>query len=171
MDPLKLKKIAVVFTSLLLFASASDALARGSKRQKEMMRHISQELRRLEKEMPWDSEKVQELNDLFEREGNSYRIEGKGSKRLYKFPKLKVAPLPVYPTHFVDVPDTVKVTIRLFVNSDGLVSSVGIVESSDNRYEENILEAMQKWEFKPSSYDGQSLPFRIQISVIYTIMD
>jgi TonB family protein len=63
------------------------------------------------------------------------------------------------------------VGLEAVVKSDGKVGEVKVVQSLDKFYglDDNAVQAMKQWEFKPGMKDGKAVAVRIHVDMTFTL--
>ena len=61
-------------------------------------------------------------------------------------------------------------TVRLgcVVLTDGTVGDIRVLEGVDPRLQAEAIEALQQWQFKPGSKDGQPVQVRVEVEIAFT---
>ena len=91
-------------------------------------------------------------------EGAAYRVGGGVSA-----PKAIYHPDPQYPIAARDSNLPATVILWVIVGPDGLPHEIRVAQAAGHGFDENAIEAVQKWRFKPAKKDGQ--PVAVQINV------
>jgi TonB family protein len=91
-------------------------------------------------------------------EGAAYRVGGGVS-----VPKAIYHPDPQYPIAARDSNLPATVILWVIVGPDGLPHEIRVAQAAGHGFDENAIEAVQKWRFKPAKKDGQ--PVAVQINV------
>jgi protein TonB len=77
---------------------------------------------------------------------------------------------PVYPYEARKKKITGKVVLRFLVDRSGKVSKVSVVRAEpEGVFEENAMEAVKKWKFKPGYYEGEPVPTWITLPISFNM--
>ncbi len=72
---------------------------------------------------------------------------------------------PEYPKYAKENNVTGKVTLRVFVKTDGTVSDVVVIESTDAMFNDAAIDAARQFRFKPARRDGRAVPGVVVVPV------
>jgi len=80
-------------------------------------------------------------------------------------PVVVVEPMPVYPHLFFKKNSEVVVVVDLMVDTDGLPQDVHIAKSGGEKFDENAIEAVKKYRFKPAVKEGHPVTVELNVEV------
>jgi len=61
------------------------------------------------------------------------------------------------------------VELTVVVGMDGLVSDVRVTEPLDDELDQQAVEAMRQWTFKPGTKDGKPVAVRVDVQMTFTL--
>lgn len=93
----------------------------------------------------------------------AYRVGGGVSA-----PKAIYFPDPQYPTSARGSNLHAVVVLWLIIGPDGLPHDIRVAQAAGNGFDENAIEAVRKWRFKPALKDGQPVPVQINVQLKFT---
>jgi protein TonB len=82
-------------------------------------------------------------------------------------PQAVVQPAPEYPNVFFKRKSVV--VLDLVVGTDGLPHNVRVVKSGGGKFDENALQAVEQYRFRPALKNGQPVPVEIHVQVEFAI--
>ena len=59
------------------------------------------------------------------------------------------------------------VTVRVFIDEHGAVSSAEVVKSSATSFEQPAIAAVEKWKFKPATLDGKPVATKVIVPISF----
>ncbi len=77
-------------------------------------------------------------------------------------PEPRVQPAPVYPFEMRRAGVSGEVVVEYIVDSTGKVAAVQVVRSSHREFEQPVIQALQKWTFRPGKKAGRNVNTRVQ---------
>ncbi len=93
---------------------------------------------------------------------------GAGMKDLFDVANLdqqpapRVQPAPVYPFEMRRAGISGEVVVEYIVDSNGNVAAVQVVRSTHREFEQPVIQALQKWKFRPGRKSGRNVNTRVQ---------
>jgi TonB-like protein len=97
------------------------------------------------------------------REGNSNRSNGDQQGFVLPFPVVKQRP--VLPTELVQRYLRRLVIVYGIISADGKIQQMAVKDSPDVGLNEPVLNALNKWIFRPAQLDGQAVPVKVLIGI------
>jgi protein TonB len=91
------------------------------------------------------------------------------SDTLDQKPAATFQPQPIYPPDLRRNGITGSVTVRFIVDSQGRVIDASVVESAEHEFDENCLQAMLRWKFRPGKRSGRPVSFRAEETFRFTL--
>ena len=64
-----------------------------------------------------------------------------------------------------------KVVLAIEVGPDGRAHNIQVIRSLDEGLDNNAIEAVRQWEFKPGTKDGEPVTVRANVEVNYRLLD
>lgn len=77
-------------------------------------------------------------------------------------PVARVQPSPVYPFEMRRAGVSGEVIVEYIVDSNGKVAAVQVIRSSHREFEQPVIQALQKWSFRPGRKGGRNVNTRVQ---------
>jgi protein TonB len=76
---------------------------------------------------------------------------------------------PTYPAALKEAGVTGTVKIELIVDPTGVVSSAKVIESSDARFDQAAVAAIERWQFEPALKAGQPVKARLVVPIVFAL--
>jgi periplasmic protein TonB len=76
---------------------------------------------------------------------------------------------PEYPVAMRQARVSGLVVVRCMIDDQGNVSGTSVVKSSNNAFDQNALDAVKKWKFKPARQDGAAIATSVTIPIKFVV--
>lgn len=86
-------------------------------------------------------------------------------------PRARVRVAPKYPGELRMAGVEGEVLVGFVINESGDVAHAWVVRSSDRRFEEATLRAVERWRFEPGKKNGRAVRFRMEVPVNFRVSE
>ena len=84
-------------------------------------------------------------------------------------PHARSQPRPVYPSELKRYSIEGEVNLLITVDPDGHVKDPVVLKATDGRFGKAAADAVLKWRFKPAQLNGNKVPCRVRIPVVFEL--